>query len=41
MLVIGRLFAVIDNDVSTAYGLTKQIQLMPLNLLIDNSQKGI
>jgi hypothetical protein len=31
MLVIGRVLSVIDSDVSTAYGIAKQIQLMPLN----------
>ncbi len=31
MLVIGRVLSVIDSDVSTAYGIVKQIQLMPLN----------
>ena len=35
------MFVVIDSDVSTAYRLTKQIQLMPLKLLIDNSRKEI
>jgi hypothetical protein len=31
VLVIGRVLAVIDSDVSTAYGIAKQIQLIPLN----------
>ena len=31
MLMIGRVLAVIDRDVSTAYGIAKQSQLMPLN----------
>jgi hypothetical protein len=31
MLVIGRVLAVIDSDVSTAYRIAKQIQLRPLN----------
>jgi len=31
MLVIGLVLTVIDRDVSTAYGLTKQSRPMPLN----------
>jgi hypothetical protein len=31
MLVLGRILVHSDSDVSTAYGLAKQIQLMPLN----------
>jgi hypothetical protein len=31
MLVIGRVLAVIDSDLATAYNLAKQIQLIPLN----------
>jgi len=31
VLVIGRVLVESDSDVSTAYGLAKQIQLMPLN----------
>jgi hypothetical protein len=31
MLVIGRVLAVIDSDLATAYGIVKQILLMPLN----------
>jgi hypothetical protein len=31
MLVIGRVLAVIDSDLSTAYDLSKQIQLAPLS----------
>jgi hypothetical protein len=28
---VGRVLSVIDSDVSTAYGIVRQIQLMPLN----------
>jgi hypothetical protein len=31
VLVIGRVFVESDSDLSTAYGLSKQIQLTPLN----------
>ena len=31
VLVLGRVLVESDSDVATAYGLAKQIQLMPLN----------
>ena len=31
VLVLGRVLVYSDSDVSTAYGLAKQLQLMPLN----------